>query len=207
MKSLMCSTSLSCSPPQNCLASNSSVTSSSALPIATAGDNLCLLSKHQTTKEGRNQMKTNVRWIAVMVFGALLFGGCNSYKVTALPYDPELRQVVVVRNPEVIVKDFVEVMIDEFSERGIKVLVMPSNYAAKPTEYVIRYIALQSWDLSTYLSDATIRISKDDIVLAKGRYHHVGGSCSLDIFTKWRGTEWKMGDLYDELLKNYPKRQ
>ena len=142
----------------------------------------------------------------MLVFGMLLHGGCNSYKVKALPYDADLKRVVVVENSKVIVNDFVDVMIDEFGERGIKVSVAPSNYAAKPAEYIIQYNALQSWDCTTYLSDATIRVSRGDSVLAKGRYHHIGGSCSFDFFTKWRGTEWKMKDLYDELLKNYPRR-
>lgn len=153
----------------------------------------------------RIQMRDGAKWIVIVSLGVLLLSGCNSYKVKALPYDAELKRVVVVENANVIVDDFVDVLIDEFGERGIKVSVVPPNYAAKPTEYVVRYNALQSWDFSTYLSDATIRVSRDGAVLSNGRYHHIGGSCSLDLFTKWRGTAWKMKDLYDELLKNYPR--
>ena len=146
-----------------------------------------------------------------MRFGALACGlllvcGCNSYKVQVLPYDAELKSVTVIANPKVAVHDFVDVMVDEFNARNIKVLSAPSDYVAKPEEYVIRYDARRSWDVSDYLSDATVRISKDNMTLGKGRYHHVGRSFSLDVFTKWRGTEWKMKDLYDELLKNYQKR-
>ena len=82
---------------------------------------------------------------------------------------------------------------------------VPQSYAAKPKEYVVCYDARRSWDFSPYLSDATIRISKDGMTIAKGKYHHTGGSASLDVLTKWRGTEWKMKELYDELLKNYPQ--
>ena len=103
-------------------------------------------------------------------------------------------------------RDFVDVMVDEFNARNIKVLSAPPDYAAKLEEYVIRYDARRSWDVSDYLSDAIVRISKDNMTLGKGRYHYVGRSFSLDVFTKWRGTEWKMKDLYDELLRNYPKR-
>ena len=84
--------------------------------------------------------------------------------------------------------------------------MVPQYYVANPNEYVIQYDARQSWDFSPYLSDATIRVIQNNLTMAKGKYHHVGRSCSLDIFTKWRGTEWKMKDIYDELLKNYPKQ-
>ena len=135
-----------------------------------------------------------------------LVSGCNSYRVNALPYDANLKDVVVIENRRVIVKDFKDVMIDEFNARNIKVRLEAENYVAKPDEYVVRYDARQSWDFSLYLSDATVRVIKDNMTKAKGKYHHIGGSCSLDIFTKWRGTEWKMKDVYDEMLKNYTER-
>jgi len=141
-----------------------------------------------------------------LIAGICFVAGCNSYDVQALPYDPGMKHVVVIDNPKVLVPDFVEVMADEFNARNIKVYSAPYNYVSKPNEYVVRYIALRSWDFSPYLADATVRISKNDLSVAKGHYHHLGGSASLDIFTKWRGTEWKMKDLYDELLKNFPKR-
>lgn len=135
----------------------------------------------------------------------ILLYGCNSYNVKSLPYDPNLKDIVVVDNSKVIVADFVDVMTDEFNAREIKVRCVPQSYAAKPKEYVVCYDARRSWDFSPYLSDATIRIRKDGMTIAKGKYHHTGGSASLDVFTKWRGTEWKMKELYDELLKYYPQ--
>ena len=140
--------------------------------------------------------------VSVVLCLALLCG-CNSYNVKSLPYDSELKEVVVVENPKVIVNGFVDVMTDEFNARKIKVRNVPQNYASTPNDYVIQYDAHQSWDFTTYLSDATVRISKDGMTVAKGTYHHVGGSASFDVFTKWRGVEWKMKDLYGELLKNY----
>ena len=121
----------------------------------------------------------------------ILLYGCNSYNVKSLPYDPNLKNIVVVDNPKVIVADFVDVMTDEFNAREIKVRCVPQSYAAKPKEYVVFYDARRSWYFSPYLSDATIHIRKDGMTIAKGKYHHTGGSASLDVFTKWRGTEWK----------------
>jgi hypothetical protein len=140
--------------------------------------------------------------ILIFLIVAMLCG-CNTYNVKSLPYDPALKDVVVVHNPKVIVKDFVDVMTDEFNARKIKVRNVPRDYVSMPNEYVVHYDARQSWDFSLYLSDASIRIIKDGMTVGKGRYHHTGGSASLDIFTKWRGTEWKMKDLYEDLLKNY----
>lgn len=147
-------------------------------------------------------MKMKCKFVGLSL---ILLCGCNSYNVKSLPYDPNLKDIVVVGNPKVIVADFVDVMTDEFNAREIKVRCVPQSYAAKPKEYVVFYDARRSWDFSPYLSDATIRISKDGMTIAKGKYHHTGGSASLDVFTKWRGTEWKMKELYDELLKYYPQ--
>ena len=137
-------------------------------------------------------------------FEILLLCGCNSYKVTSLPYDAELKDITVVNNPRVIVDDFVDVMTDAFAVRNIRLHHVVAELHEKSDGYVIRYDARQSWDFTPYLSDATIRISKNGMPVASGKYHHTGQSFSLDIFTKWRGTEWKMKDVYDELLKNYP---
>ena len=138
--------------------------------------------------------------------GIVLLCGCNSYKVVPLPYDEELKDIAVVDNPRVIVHDFVDVMADEFAARNIKLRHVAAEQAEKSNGYVIRYDARQSWDFTTYLSDATIRISRNGMPVASGKYHHVGESLSLDIFTKWRETEWKMKDVYDELLKNFPSK-
>lgn len=133
----------------------------------------------------------------------VLLCGCNTYNVKSLPYDSELKDVAVVHNPKVIVNDIVDVMTDEFNARKIKVHLVPQNYVSKENEYVVYYDARQSWDLALYLSDATIRIMRNGLIVAKGKYYHLGRSMSLDFFTKWRGTEWKMKDLYGKLFQNY----
>jgi len=137
--------------------------------------------------------------------GVVMLCGCNSYKVSSLPYDVELKEITVVDNPRVVVGDFVDVMTDAFASRNIKLRYVSDGRGEMSDGYVLCYDARQSWDFTTYLSDATIRISKNGMPIASGKYHHVGQSFSLDLFTKWRSVEWKMKDVYDELLKNYPK--
>ena len=98
-------------------------------------------------------------------FMVAMLCGCNTYYVKSLPYDPELKDVVVVHNPKVIVTDFVDVMTDEFNVRKIKVRNAPQDYVGTPNEYIVHYDARQSWDFSLYLSDASIRILKDGVFL------------------------------------------
>ena len=142
----------------------------------------------------------------VLFVGLLtLMVGCNTYDVRALNYDPEMKQVTVIQNPKVLVADFVNVLEDAFADRGIKVKYGPSNYSAAPGEYTVDYSARQSWDFTTYLSDANVNVRKDNALLGRGHYHHIGGSCSYSLF-KWQGTKKKMTPLYDELFKNYDSK-
>lgn len=134
-----------------------------------------------------------------------LTSGCNSYKVTALPYDANLKGVVVVDNPKVRDGHFVPVLEKAFNERGFRVRHGTAADAAGD-EAVVTYSALRSWDIVPYLADADVVISKNGVQKASGHYHHTGGSLSLDVFTKWRGDGYKMADLYNELLVNFAKR-
>ena len=50
-------------------------------------------------------MRDRAKWIVIVSLGVLLLSGCNSYKVKALPYDAELKRVVVVENANVAPRD------------------------------------------------------------------------------------------------------
>lgn len=132
--------------------------------------------------------------------------GCNSYDVRPLKYDPEMRTVTVVRNPYVRVHDFLSVLEDEFSARGISVAIAKATHVAEPGEYVVTYDARQSWDITTYLADANVRIEKDNHLLGRGHYHHTGGNMSLSLW-KWQSTQKKMAPLYEKLFREWPKPQ
>lgn len=136
----------------------------------------------------------------------LLVCGCNSYKVTALPYDANLKGVVVVDNPKVRDGHFVPVLEKAFGERGFRVRHGAAADAAGD-EAVVTYSALRSWDIVPYLTDADVFISKDGVRKASGHYHHNGRNWSLDVFTKWRGDGYKMAELYERLLSNFNKEK
>ena len=131
--------------------------------------------------------------------------GCNTYDVRALKYDPAMKEVVVVNNPEVRVSDFEDVLADAFGQRGVAVRREESGYKAAAGEYVVSYTALQSWDFTTYLSDAKVWVNKGNLQQGCGHYHHVGENMSLS-FWKWQSTETKMMPLYDALLENYQRK-
>ena len=137
--------------------------------------------------------------VAVVLCGLV---GCNTYDVRALKYDPDMKEVVVVNNPKVRVSDFEDVLADAFGQRGVAVRREASGYKAAAGEYVVGYTALQSWDFTTYLSDAKVWVNKDNHQQGRGHYHHVGENMSLS-FWKWQSTETKMTPLYDALLENY----
>ena len=60
------------------------------------------------------------------------------------------------------------------------------------------YDADTKWDLTNYLSAATISIEKDDEIMATASYSH-GGGFGL---TKYKGTKSKIDPLIEELLEN-----
>lgn len=145
-----------------------------------------------------------VRKSAGMTFLCLLVIGCQSYDVRPLKYDPEMKSVTVVKNPKVIVPDSLNVMEDEFGARGIPVMIAHANHVAKEGEYVVTYDARQSWDFTSYLSDANVHVVKDNLLLGRGHYHHNGRSMSLSLW-KWQGTRTKMVPLYGKLLQEWKK--
>lgn len=155
-----------------------------------------------TPRHGALLCIMKVRRLVGMAFLCLSAVGCQSYDVRPLKYDPEMKSVTVVLNPKVIVPDFLNVMEDEFGVRGIPVMIANASHVAKEGEYVVTYDARQSWDFTTYLSDANVRVVKNNLLLGRGHYHHRGGSMSLSLW-KWQGTQAKMAPLYGKLLQEW----
>ena len=149
--------------------------------------------------------------IRTLLLAAAVFilAGCTSIEVRPLPYDAQLKEISLIDNPRVIVHDFVSVMEEHFSRHGIALKQVPQFAQIGENTYAIRYSAQQSWDFTTYLSDAYVNVYKGNLLVACGKYHLIGGSACLSLL-KWQGTEKKMAPVFEELLKNYstagPKR-
>ena len=96
--------------------------------------------------------------------------------------------------------DFVDVLRDGFDRHGIATEVS-SGDRIRQCEYVLRYTALQSWDISTYLSHAELRLESNGRQIASAEYHLKGkGGLSL---TKWGDTKSKIDPVIDKLLAGY----
>lgn len=125
--------------------------------------------------------------------------GCTSIKVRPVDLSVKASHICIKENPRVWVSDFVPVLRDGFDRHGISTEVF-SGPPPDRCEYVLSYIALQSWDFAPYLSHAELRIEKGGRQVAYAEYHLRGeGGLSL---MKWQGTRAKMDPLIDELLKS-----
>jgi hypothetical protein len=126
--------------------------------------------------------------------------GCTSVNVQPADRSLNLKHVCIQENPRVIVADFLTVVRDGFDRHGISTQVF-SGTAPDRCEYVLTYTALQSWDVTTYLSRAELRLEHKGRKVAAAEYYLRGkGGLSL---TKWEGTKTKMDPVIDELLKAY----
>lgn len=141
-----------------------------------------------------------MRTLLFVAATALLGAGCTA--VTVEPLDPSLgiNYVCIEENPKVIVVDFVTVLRDGFDRHGIAT-ELASVERSSACKYVLKYTALQSWDLETYLSHAELRLESDGLQIASAEYHLKGkGGLS---FAKWDDTKTKIDPVIDELLAGY----
>lgn len=124
---------------------------------------------------------------------------CTSVSVRSVATGHDIKSVVIIDSPKVLVANFTDVLIDGFARHGIRAKVIPAT--VKPSgEYVVAYVAFRQWDMAPYLCDATIGIEKNWEIIATASYHlRGGGGLSL---AKWNGTRSKIGPVMDELPKN-----
>ena len=143
--------------------------------------------------------------IRLLLFSVVLcLVGCSTnIEVSPLPYDENLKEISLINNPRVIVRQYVPTLELYFARHGIGVKQVSEFTPLGPDEYGIRYSAKQSWTITTYLSDAYVNVYKGNKLVAGGKFHLVGGSFSLSL-SKWNRTETKMKPVLEELLKNYP---
>jgi hypothetical protein len=131
----------------------------------------------------------------------LLLLGCTSITVEPVPASEGLRNVCIERNPEVIIDDFLDVLRVGFLRHGIESEVVEQP-APERCEFVLRYTALRSWDIATFLSHAELYLERSGRPIAHAIYHlRAKGGYAL---TKYQSTRKKMNRVIDELLAQYP---
>ena len=128
-----------------------------------------------------------------------LLSGCTSVSIIAPREYHDIQHVYIRENQKVIVGEFIGVLRDGFSRHGISSEVV-DPYEKVEDGYVVTYTALQTWDVSTYLSHAEIRIEKNNRIIASAEYHLKGkGGLSL---TKWASVKSKIDPVIDELIQS-----
>lgn len=132
----------------------------------------------------------------LLIISALLLSACTTIQVKELDRKANRVDLICIENnPRVVVSDFVSVLEMELQARQIKTKVF-STERPKDCEYILTYVATRGWDLSPFLNDADIRISKNDLLVASAHYHVISG---LNL-TKYQGTQTKMAPVFKKLF-------
>lgn len=144
-----------------------------------------------------NRFLNKVKLILIIASLGVL-SGCTTIEVRPIDKSTVIKHVCIRQNDKVQVRGFLNVLRDGFSRHGISSEVIPAQEKAKG-RYIVTYTALRSWDITTYLSHAEIRIEKDGKQIAYGQFHLRGkGGFAL---TKFKGTKSKMDPVIDRLLQ------
>lgn len=140
-----------------------------------------------------------MRFLACSI-AIITLSACTSISVQ--PVDPTLnvQHVCIQDNPQVIIDGFVEYLQDDFQRHGISTEVIGAQ-RPRHCEYVLSYTARRSWDITTYMSTASISMTRNGRSIANVNWRLKGkGGMSL---TKFKGTESKLDDIVDQLLAGY----
>lgn len=141
------------------------------------------------------------KYFLLLMFISIFMSACTSIQVKPLDVSHAISHICIKNNPKVIVPSFLSVVRSAFEDHSIssKVFddVMPDN-----CQVVLTYTALQSWDFTTYLSHAELRLEdRGGKQLGYAEYHlTAGGGLSL---TKWASVKSKMKPVIDKLLSGY----
>lgn len=138
--------------------------------------------------------------LLVCSIAVITLSACTSMSVQ--PVDPQLnvQHVCIQDNPQVIIDGFVEYLQDDFKRHGISTEVIGTQ-RPRHCEYVLSYTARRSWDITAYMSTASISLTRNGRSVASVNWRLKGkGGMSL---TKFKGTESKLDDIVDQLLAGY----
>lgn len=131
---------------------------------------------------------------------ALVMVGCTSVQVQPIQLtatQPPIKEICVEHNPAVTIDVFVPTLEKRFQHHGIRTrIVQPSPQ--HNCQYYLQYSARRSWDITTYLSWAELKLYQNDILVADALYKlKAKGGLAL---TKWQSVEIKMNPVIDSLL-------
>ena len=136
----------------------------------------------------------------VCLTAVLAASACTSMSVQSVDPALNVRHICIQENPQVIIDGFVEYLQEDLEQRGISSQVI-AQQRPRNCEYVLSYTARRSWDITTYMSTASLSLTRNGRSVASANYRLRGkGGMSL---TKFKSTESKLDDIMDELLAGY----
>ena len=143
-----------------------------------------------------------------IIFGLIVglsLVGCTSIQVNnASGFNPDsVKQVCIVNNPKVIIKDFDNIVERSFARYGIKSKIIKESDDTSLCQTVLHYTALRSWDFAPYMVSAQFNLLQNGRQVSESSFRLKGnGGLALN---KWRSTETKINELVDQLLNKAPK--
>ena len=147
----------------------------------------------------RNRVTTGLVWSLLCAAG---LPSCTS--ITANPLQAGVSKVRIIENPKVIVDDYLPTIRECFQARGIETEVAAEPTAA-PDEVTMTYTALRTWDITTFLSNAHVILTRNGTEIGSVYFKLTGGG-GLDL-NKFASTKSKVKRMCDKLLVNYPTKE
>lgn len=144
----------------------------------------------------------------LLIAGVLGFGlvGCTSIQINnTTGFNPDsIKQVCIVHNPKVIIRDFDKLVEKSFARYNIDSKTVRNNDDLSLCQTTLNYTALRSWDFAPYMVSAQFNLLQNGRQVSEASFRLKGnGGLALN---KWRSTETKINELVDELLGKTPKR-
>ena len=139
----------------------------------------------------------------VLGFGLV---GCTSIQINnTTGFNPDsIKQVCIVHNPKVIIRDFDKLVEKSFARYNIDSKTVKNNDDLSLCQTTLNYTALRSWDFAPYMVSAQFNLLQNGRQVSEASFRLKGnGGLALN---KWRSTETKINELVDELLGKTPKR-
>lgn len=129
-----------------------------------------------------------------------VLAGCTSMDIEPIPASYDVSHMTIIKNEDVEVPNFINILREEYDEHGIKTSVAKDSTKAD-YPFTTTYTALRSWDLGLYLSHAEVCVWHEGEMIGSATYHLVlkGG---LSPF-KWQSAETKMQPVLNRLLSHY----
>lgn len=121
---------------------------------------------------------------------------CTSVQIkpVSVANNDPVQEVCIVNNSQVTIPNFESIIIKRIQSHNIRTKTIHS-VNKNDCQYKLYYTARRSWDLATYLSQADLKLYKNNMLVGSVEFKQ-GGASPI----KWRGVESKMNPLVDKLF-------